>query len=66
MFICNADFCENSISIEPMITYKKKIAGTDEKPIHKSMYTNERRNQIITSIDLITILLKGGELFGID
>lgn len=60
MFICDAEFSENAISLEPMIAYKKKIAGTDEKPILKTMYTNEKRTQRITSIDLITILLKGG------
>ena len=60
MFICEAEFDENSISIEPVIAYKKKIAGTDEKPIQKTLYTNERRVQTITSIDLLTILIKGG------
>lgn len=40
LFIARVDIEENPISVEPVITYKHKIGGTDEKPIHKSMYTN--------------------------
>ena len=43
MFIADVDISENLLSIEPVIAYKKKIAGTDENPIYKTIYTNDKR-----------------------
>lgn len=66
LFICEVEIDENPLSIEPVIAHKQKIGGTDENPILKTMYTNERRQQVITSVDLITILVKGGTLYSMD
>lgn len=43
MFIADVEISENSISIEPVIAFKNRISGTDEKPIYKTIYTNEKR-----------------------
>lgn len=55
-FIANIDFKENERSLEPVLPEKT----------NRTIYTNRRRTQWMTSLDLAMILVKGGEFYGCD
>ena len=57
MFIAQVDFEENPSNLEPIIQYKKN---------GKTIYSVERRVDIITIIDIALIISSGGKIHSID
>jgi len=57
-FIAQCDFEENENNLEPSIQYKCPTTK-------KTLWTNSRRKQTITSIDLAIILKNGGKVYNI-
>jgi hypothetical protein len=56
LFTAEVDFEENKMNLEPVIQYKKN---------GKTIYTVERRSDILTSIDIALIIASGGKIFNI-
>lgn len=59
MFIAEVDFCENPYNPEPVVPFKDEELG-------RTYYINDRRTQVITSIDIALIIQSGGTIFNIN
>lgn len=56
MFLAEVDFEENKMNLEPVIQYKKD---------GKTIYTVERRTDVLTSVDIALIIASGGKIYNI-